>query len=304
GTLFHDAAQFFYQHLAAMKGSKHVLKEDIAKGLPFLQAYIDLTLWADYFRGSQYDAYSCKNAREAFLKPYLEETHSLEDFASKVSSLYSRHPAEQGKKGIGLGQIVEGVLRQYLKNLLLWDKLHCPFTLGELEKDVRQETILATPQGDVTLSIGGRIDRIDVMSDQQGEFLRVVDYKTDRPKREPDDLASLFQRVEKGQERYYLQALIYCLILREQEPRLPVRPCLFFISEAHKGGDYNPLLKLGKGKEARLITSLSDEQAAELRERLASLIAEIFNPGVPFSQAAEDSDACRYCDFRRLCQRG
>ncbi len=304
GTLFHDTAQFFYQHLAATKGSKLVLEEDIAKGIPFLPSYIDLTLWADYFRGTEYDAYSRRQAREAFLKPYLEETPSREDFAQRVSSLYAQHPTERGKKAVGLCQIVQSVLRQYLTNLLSWDRLHCPFAIEELEKDVSQEISLSTDRMDLRVRVGGRIDRMDRMRDEGGEFLRIVDYKTGRPKAVPADLASLFQQETKGQERYYLQTLLYCLIVRRQEPRLPVRPCLFYITEAKKGADYSPLLKLGSGKDAQPILSLDDEQAEELLRRLTRVTEEIFNPNIPFSQAPQDFISCSYCDFRQLCGRG
>ncbi|MCD7721219.1 MAG: PD-(D/E)XK nuclease family protein [Prevotellaceae bacterium] len=304
GTLFHDAAQFFYQHLGSTKGSKLVLEEDIAEGIPFLPSYVDLTLWVDYFRGTEYDAYSRGQAREAFLRPYLEETPSREDFARRVSSLYAQHPAERGKKGIGMCQIVQRVLLRYLGNLLGWDRLHCPFAIEELEKDVSQEISLSTDRMNLRVRVGGRIDRMDRMRDEGGEFLRIVDYKTGRPKAVPADLASLFQQEAKGQERYYLQTLLYCLIARRQEPRLPVRPCLFYITEAKKGADYSPLLKLGTGREAQPLLSLTDEQAEELLRRLTRVTEEIFNPNIPFSQAPADFIACPYCDFRQLCGRG
>ena len=45
-----------------------------------------------------------------------------------------------------------------------------------------------------------------------------------------------------------------------------------------------------------------EQYEKEFRERLQSLLEEIFNPEVPFMQT-EIEDHCKYCDFRQLCRR-
>jgi hypothetical protein len=48
--------------------------------------------------------------------------------------------------------------------------------------------------------------------------------------------------------------------------------------------------------------NIGPEQRLEYRQYLDSLLAEIFDPHLPFRQT-EESAHCAYCDFKDLCYR-
>ncbi|MCH5176669.1 MAG: hypothetical protein J1F25_01510, partial [Prevotellaceae bacterium] len=51
------------------------------------------------------------------------------------------------------------------------------------------------------------------------------------------------------------------------------------------------------------ITDFASQCKQEFHEHLLNTIADIVNPDKPFEQAPATSDACKYCDFLRLCGR-
>ena len=70
---------------------------------------------------------------------------------------------------------------------------------------------------------------------------------------------------------------------------------VYYIQKA--GGDYDEILKMDK-EPIYDISAYSEE----FGNRLNSVLEEIFDQSVPFSQT-DNEDHCKNCDFRMLCNR-
>ena len=195
----------------------------------------------------------------------------------------------------GVNMIIRNVITHMVLQLLQWDMAHTPFTIYDLEIDAYTPLTFKSAGREIRLSVGGRIDRMDIMPIDGRPTLRVVDYKTGKSKGNLPGIEAIFDSASSGPHGYYLQTFLYSLIMsRKQE--LPVSPCLFYALAATDAQGYDPTLKFGKDA----ITNIS-EYAEAYWEGLSRVLTEIFNPAVPFTQQTEDPKRCQYCDFARLC---
>lgn len=190
----------------------------------------------------------------------------------------------------GLHIINREVIIHYLRQLIEIDRRLAPFTILGLECDVRRQL--------GTLSIGGRIDRLDLINEgTPEERIRVVDYKTGSRDLKPlPDVESIFapERVHDHSD-YYLQTFVYADIVSRQEHK-PVSPALLFIQHA-AADDYDPTLKFGKEP----ILDVADH-ADRFNELLEQKVAEIFSADTPFLPT-DDLKVCRTCPYAQFCRR-
>ncbi len=198
----------------------------------------------------------------------------------------------------GVNMIIREVITKLVLQLLRWDMAHAPFTLYDLEREVSMDFTIPVPQGSVTLTIGGRIDRMDIMNINGRPTLRVLDYKSGRTKTGCRDVASIFEATPGSAHGYYLQTFLYSLIMSHKEKEMPVSPCLFYVLSATDADNYSPTLRLGKNP----ITDIR-EYAEEYVSELRRLLSEIYDPSRPFVQTLDEPKQCQMCDFRRLCGR-
>ena len=148
--------------------------------------------------------------------------------------------------------------------------------------------------GKRAINIKGFIDRID----QSGETLRLIDYKTGNvdPRKELKlkDPEELLTDPAKSKA---LQLLIYKYLIEKnpdimQGSYLKIEPGI--ISLRKFGSHLMPL----DDKEAwQTGTGYND-----FEEVLSDMLKNIFNASIPFS-AATDTERCKYCSFRSICNR-
>ena len=214
----------------------------------------------------------------------------------------TQHPPLNGMQLIST-QVVE----TYLRQLLRIDRELTPFSVICHEKDVsRSFTINGR-----TITLGGRIDRID----QVGDTLRIVDYKTGGSQQRPlQSLDEVFDpaNVRTKHSDYYLQAMFYSRIVQcaalvnngqritdhhpltiNHQP-LKVSPALLFIQHAGQK-DYSPVLSIG-GQPVSDIAVCGDTFDDLLRQ----LLTEILDPATSF-QPTSDQQRCLTCPYRALC---
>ena len=149
-----------------------------------------------------------------------------------------------------------------------------------------------------TITIGGRIDRLDRITDKDGtERIRVIDYKTGARRLKPlADIDAIFaQDSLKDHSDYYLQAFLYSCIVRQKHDTA-VSPALLFIQHAGTE-DYDPTLRLGK-EAVHDIIDVTERFMLLIKEK----IDEIFNPAIDFIPT-DDRDRCRSCPYAMLCGR-
>lgn len=204
----------------------------------------------------------------------------------------------------GLQLINREVIIRYLVRLLEIDRSLTPFTILNLEGNVDFRIVIQAETERKTIQIGGRIDRMDQITDTASgaERIRIVDYKTggSKPKSPINSVDDIFC-VPPAPERhadYYLQTMLYALIVSSEKrynpQELPVSPALLFIQHTKEDG-YDPTLRIGKER----ITDIKEHEEAFL-ERLQAVVGDIFNPALPFIPTS-DTAACARCPYASLC---
>ena len=193
----------------------------------------------------------------------------------------------------GLQLINREVIIHYLQQLIKIDLRLVPFTILGLEHDVARPLVLSDNSH---LSLGGRIDRLDLINpDTANECIRVVDYKTGSRRLKALNTVDEIFAPEKIHEHsdYYLQTFTYADIVSRQQQR-PVTPALLFIQHAG-ADDYDPTLCFGKEP----IRDIADH-AKRFNELLEEKITEIFSPDKPFVPTT-DRKVCNTCPYISLC---
>ena len=153
------------------------------------------------------------------------------------------------------------------------------------------------------LTIGGIIDRLDILTDKQTgkPRIRVVDYKTgNQPSSPIKNIDEIFDpnNIRSKHSNYYLQAILYSLIVSRSErwnpAGHPVSPALLFIKQA-PAAHYDPTLLIDKHPISD-VTVYEEEFLTKLKHTLA----DIYSPDTPFTPT-DDRKKCELCPYRMLC---
>jgi ATP-dependent helicase/DNAse subunit B len=212
----------------------------------------------------------------------------------------------------GLQIINRQVIIHYLRQLLTIDRQLAPFTILDLEGLVSMELPLSGAKGPQKATIGGRIDRLDMITDRDGrQHIRVIDYKTGHvdssnlkvPVRHQSetDLDYLKQIPEKA-----LQLLLYKYMYLKENPNITPEQ----VTAAIHGLKYanNIEFNLAKANPTKndtdADTAFLDDSTFihDMEAMLKEVIDEILDTEIPFVQA-EDDKKCGYCDFKLICKR-
>lgn len=266
-------------------------------------------------------------AAELFYQPFLQQrrivtAHDLEPYLQQGGQLlepivrqafrdeyFSKAKAADGRV-VGMPEVYQGILliafdvvKTYLQTLLRADSQLPQLKILGLEcrryteMDITLPPTASLPERHVKIRTGGIIDRLDEIDHPDGSgrrLVRIVDYKTGGTPANIPALDNLFVRT--GQYQHYVfQTMLYAGIIAESQTS-PVAPCLFFVHRAATD-EYTPYITLDK-KQLLDIREYRDG----FDERLRQLVADIFNPDLPYTQTTELAP-CKHCDFRRLCGR-
>ncbi|MBP5508718.1 MAG: PD-(D/E)XK nuclease family protein, partial [Prevotella sp.] len=202
----------------------------------------------------------------------------------------------------GLQLINIKVIHHYLRQLMKIDHSLAPFTIRGLEGDVFTTIVVKTSEGERQLKIGGRIDRLDEVTDRDGvRRIRVVDYKTGVKdvKTSLSGIDDVFDsnKIDNHSD-YYLQAMLYSMIVRGDTAINPngleVSPALLFIQKTQQD-NYSPVLKFGN-QEIKDIQPYIEA----FEQHLSALIAEIMEPSKPFEPTTERK-RCANCIYSNVC---
>ncbi|WP_278698666.1 PD-(D/E)XK nuclease family protein [Leyella stercorea] len=161
----------------------------------------------------------------------------------------------------------------------------------------------SAPTKQYNLTIGGIIDRLDILTDKQTgkPRIRVVDYKTgNQPSSPIKNIDEIFDpnNIRSKHSNYYLQAILYSLIVSRSErwnpAGHPVSPALLFIKQA-LANHYDPTLLIDKHPISD-VTVYEEEFLTKLKHTLA----DIYSPDTPFTPT-DDRKKCELCPYRMLC---
>ena len=277
--------KFYLRHIVGLEAKKpDVLSLDAAAiGTWFHRSaeilYRKISNQLNYDENNKWVEFSESLINADDLKVYLndEKREKIVDMAFAYDYKKSDYTGEE--------LIVRQLLSDNLKRLISLDIPKAPFTLLAMEKKVSQTINV----NDVSINIGGIIDRIDNVDG----YLRVIDYKTGGRLKtlKPDKLQNLFDETKITENRNYLQALIYSLLISKTSENRRILPCLLYVHEAHNA-DYSPTFLLNDFNEI----------SAEFETGLIDLLQEIFSPNTEFC-STETLVNCRYCDYLDLCRR-
>lgn len=148
----------------------------------------------------------------------------------------------------------------------------------------------------VPVTLYGFIDRRDEAELPDGTWcLRIIDYKTGKKKGQSNLTLNDFFEGKKDFPENPLQIFIYALMWTEKT-RLPVVPMLYYVPSM-SGRLFTPYIQMDNTPVLDFHTI-----AADFKERLIGILAEIIDPEHVFTQTAV-TDHCKYCNYKDLCER-
>ncbi len=195
--------------------------------------------------------------------------------------------------------IIRNIVREYLgANLLNYDIKHSEFAVAETECDVQMDMPIEVEGQSFVVKLGGRADRIDSLNNG---LMRVIDYKTGKPRLNYNGVEALFhgEPIAIKRESNIINTLLYSMMLSHERGR-DVRPELYYVGSMVRE-DYSPRFVESIDRKSRTLDAYS-EVAAEFEAEVKLTLQEMFNRSVPFGQCQDDS-ACRYCDYQTICNR-
>ena len=277
--------RFYFRYVAELKEKEEVVSEiDPMTFGTLLHSAIELLYAVD--EGKSYrdiDSHTIDR-----LLPQVPET------VDKAIRKFYQKENEEELELSGQLVIAREVLIKYVKEILRYDQKNGPFRVIGLEKKYLAGISVETPQGRVELALQGVIDRMDI----KDGVVRLLDYKTGKDSKKVNSIASLFAREDDHRNKAAMQTLLYAYFYQQSHPenQLPLKPGIFNIKEIYDP-KFNPFLVMNK-EEIRDYRDFAEE----FELGLSGLLAEIFNPEVPFDQT-EDEKKCTYCAYKEICGR-
>ena len=281
--------RFYYRYVAGLKTPDEVSAE------------IDSALFGTIFHRSAELAYgdlsaNGKEIRKEDLERLLRDDVRLQGYVDRAFKEEFFHvDLNERPEYNGVQLINSKVIGSYLRQLLRNDLQYTPFSMVGMEKKVQEEVTVNTPESPIKIRIGGTIDRMDC----KGDTLHIVDYKTGGSPKTPTNIEQLFTPAE-GRPNYIFQTFLYAAIMSRQQS-LKVAPALLYIHRA-ANENYSPVIEMGEPRKPKIPVNNFAFFEDEFRERLQTLLEEIFGNETPFTQT-ENTKVCEYCDFRALCKR-
>jgi hypothetical protein len=187
--------------------------------------------------------------------------------------------------------VVRAIVRQFALRILALDHDHAPFTI-ELIEEKRFNAPLVIQGLNRAVIISGRIDRID----RKDDLVRVIDYKTGKDELSLDSISSLFAREGKRNKAAFQTILYSWLYAQNEQHSGPIVPMLMNRKNLFKEEGLKPFSMARKG--------ISDIRPylPEFEKRLHTLLDDLYNPGMPFTQTREESN-CKFCLYKNMCRR-
>jgi RecB family exonuclease len=184
------------------------------------------------------------------------------------------------------------VIIEYMRHILERDKADAAngLTIVLLEKD----RYFDLQCDDYSVSLGGRIDRLDILGEGDAKVLRVVDYKSGsyNVKTMATDSDSLMSTKEA---RYIRQTFIYShAVMVTDRPENAIEPNLFFCSRPLVGQQTTVALNEQPIHDYRAV---QDEFCAALKTKVQEIYSATSFP------PCEPKDCDPFCPFLDLCRR-
>ncbi len=286
--------RFYLKYLAGLEEKEEVSEEIDAGVFGNLAHYSMENLYQGFMDRKKRDVLEpgdFKELKEKWIYPAIEK--AIRDF-------YHLEEAAETKLN-GQMAIARDVLQKYIERILEIDAETAPFRLVSLEKGRKYSAKMKINTSGVIkeIALRGIIDRVDELNG----IVRLIDYKSGGDKKEFPDIPSLFDRESKKRNKAAMQTMFYGLIYQATHPRQTamLKPTIFNLREIFSD-DFNPYLHLKEPRKAGIEVIDYRDHQDEYETGLRGLLAEMYDPEVPFSQT-DDLEKCKYCPYREMCGR-
>ncbi len=195
-----------------------------------------------------------------------------------------------------LHRIIRSMVVSYVKKVLDYDRQLAPLTILGVEKEVCDPVSLTVGGDTVTVSLCGKIDRVD----RTAAGVRVIDYKTGGRGAEKlsfGSLDELFDRQRSTRKKEIFQVMMYAMMYPGDDPPATV---LYFLKDMF-GTEALQQVRIGSGR-SKEIYRFDRQEKQYFRDRITGLVEEIFDPAVPFDMTSREEN-CRYCPFKEICEK-
>lgn len=239
-------------------------------------------------------------ALETLYSPYLNSKLKIEDVSEMQKQVeplvkelfereYSTFELTKGKNLLTLK-----VAQRYLLSFLETEKTYIK-TLGRsgniLEiNNLEYEISVVSKIGDREVKLKGVVDRVDY---SEG-CTRIIDYKTGLVAERDLKIKSISDLFEDSSYAKSFQLLMYGWLFWKDGGRVSSLESGIISFRNLSSG----LLNVNVAKERRVL----EQHIVDFEEGLQSLLAEIFNPSVKFTQTLNAED-CKYCPYVEICNR-
>lgn len=242
-----------------------------------------------------------KSILNALAAPNSVETAVRKAFETCIGYPPSHYPIDQ----LSLKwRIYLRATMRYVENILKTDifRLAKIDSIVGLEYKIEGQVAFTDSLGNTQhVSIGGFIDRIDRLQGHLG--FEVVDYKTGAFNEKyaiyvGNDKLAVQERDDHG---YQLQILLYALLLNQQPEfsNCSITAGLWF-PRCQEKKFMSPGLFNNKGEPFEITEY--QKVLSDLPSIVGKVLTTLFDSSIPFNQC-ENRITCKYCDFRRLCNR-
>ncbi len=204
--------------------------------------------------------------------------------------------SEKGPEG--RNRVIREIIYTYVEKVIEQDKAYSPLKIHSLEEAYSMEFLLGKEEAELTIKVGGKIDRIDLI----GKAYRVIDYKTGIGKMFFGSIEEIFDPEEKNRNRAVFQTFLYAklFISSGNYKGLAVIPGLYLIRDIFKD-DFRYNFSIGTSRKSTAVTDYFDLDE-EFTMHLRVLLNRLFDPKLRFVQT-EQEETCRNCLYKGICRR-
>jgi ATP-dependent helicase/DNAse subunit B len=211
----------------------------------------------------------------------------------KISELIYHSKESVAERFSGDTILVRDIILKYiLRGILRYDTSQSGFTIRGLEDDIAYKYKISNGR---YVNLFGRADRIDERADGS---LQIIDYKSgNKPRLEFNGISTLFHGAPHERISNIFQTLLYSMMLHKDR-NVEACPSLYYASQMLSKG-YSPhIVNKGGNGEIHKYSDVCDD----FEQHLTQIFEELFNKDIAFKQV-EDTDACTYCDYKKICRR-
>lgn len=275
--------RFYLKHIARLREAEEVEEE--------LDARVFGNLLHDVAHAF-YDQLASKKNGEIGPEDFRNSSRQIEELIDQAFvDLYSLDSKKEVEYE-GQRVVVKAIAKEFMAKIIEHDVAFAPFKVLSLE----EKHFVEMPINDVTVLLGGKIDRID----SKNALVRIIDYKTGKDELVVESVPSLFARDAKRNKAAF-QTMLYAYLFWKKNKVLgaQVLPGLMNRRNLFEAGFSfgHPIKGYGKSKLAE-----DPHHFVEFEKWLQATLLELFDPESPFDQTS-NLKSCQYCPYKSICRR-